>query len=67
VWLCVGLVTLVALLAVLIGLVRHGLLLARTLARFRDEVGPLAEEVAAGSARAAERGARGRIGSGERP
>jgi hypothetical protein len=63
----VGLVTFAALLAVLIGLVRHGMLLARTLARFRDEVGPLAEEVAAESSRAAERGAQGRIGWGERP
>jgi len=57
VWLTVGLVTFAALVAVLIGLARHVLLLARALGRFRDEVQPLAEELAAESARAGERAA----------
>ena len=61
VWIVVGLVTFAALLAVLIGLVRHVMLLVRTLGRFRDEVQPLADDLSAESARASERAAGLRI------
>ena len=57
VWLVIGLVTAVAILAVLIGLVRHVRLLTRTLGRFQSEVGPLAQEAADHAARASERAA----------
>ncbi len=55
VWLVVGLVSLMAVAAVLVGLVRHVLLLARTLGRFQEEVSPLAQEIAAESDRATSR------------
>ena len=45
VWLVVGLVSLVAVSAVLIALVRHLFVLGRAAGRFRDEVGPLAQEI----------------------
>ena len=41
VWLVVGLLSLVAVLAVLIALVRHLFVLGRAAGRFQDEVGPL--------------------------
>ncbi|HXF35575.1 MAG TPA: hypothetical protein VNO17_00150 [Actinomycetota bacterium] len=55
VWVVVGLVTTVAMAAVLAGLVRHVLLLGRTAGRFRREVGDLAREVGEEAARAAGR------------
>lgn len=54
VWLIVGLGTTAALLAVLISLVRQAILLGRTAARMQEELGPLAGEVAAASARTAD-------------
>ncbi|MGQ0669793.1 MAG: hypothetical protein ACT4PO_09010 [Actinomycetota bacterium] len=51
-WLVVGLVSAAALIAVFVGLVRHLLLLARTLGRFQEEVQPLAQEIAAEAERA---------------
>lgn len=45
VWLVIGLVTTMAVLAVLIGLIRHLFVLGRALSRFRQEVGPLAAEI----------------------
>lgn len=45
VWLTIGLVTTVALLAMVIALVRHVLLLGRTVMRFSDEAGPILEEI----------------------
>jgi hypothetical protein len=58
VWIVVGLVTVVALLAVLIGLLRHALVLMRTLGRFQREVTPIAEALSAEADRASRRAAR---------
>lgn len=57
-WLVVGLVSAAALIAVFVGLVRHLLLLARTLGRLREEVQPLAQEIAAEAERASSRTSR---------
>jgi len=56
VWLVVGVVSTAMVLAVLIGLVRHVIVLVRTLRRFSDEVSPIARDIAAETARASERG-----------
>jgi hypothetical protein len=45
VWLVVGLLSLVAVLAVLIALIRHLFVLGRAAGRFQDEVGPLTREI----------------------
>jgi hypothetical protein len=45
VWLVVGLLSLVAVLAVLISLIRHVFVLGRAAGRFQDEVGPLTREI----------------------
>jgi hypothetical protein len=55
VWLVIGLVSTAAVIAVLIALVRHGLVLMRALTRFQTEVSPLAAEIAALGDRAATR------------
>ncbi|HZD16883.1 MAG TPA: hypothetical protein VE669_01955 [Actinomycetota bacterium] len=55
VWLVVGLVTTVAVSAMLIALVRHILVLGRALRRFQDEVAPLARDIGAEGDRAARR------------
>lgn len=57
VWLVVGLVTTVALLVMLGFLVRHVILLGRTASRMQEELQPIADEVAAASARAADKAA----------
>ena len=44
VWIIVGLATILALLAMLIGLTRHLLVLSRSLGEFRRAVTPVAEE-----------------------
>jgi hypothetical protein len=54
VWLVVGLVTTGALLVMLGYLVRHVILLGRTAGRMQQELQPIADEVAAASARAAD-------------
>jgi hypothetical protein len=54
VWLVVGLLTTVALLAMIGFLVRHVILLGRTAGRMQEELFPIADEVAAASARAAD-------------
>ena len=54
VWLVVGLVTTSALLVTLGFLVRHVILLGRTASRMQAELQPIAEELAAASARAAD-------------
>jgi hypothetical protein len=69
VWLVVGLVTMAAALAVLIGLIRHLFVLGRALARFQQEVGPIAAEIGTGAERASSRSGRrrgGRAGIGRR-
>jgi len=45
VWLVVGLLSLVVVLAVLIALIRHLFVLGRAAGRFHDEVGPLTREI----------------------
>ena len=54
VWLVVGLITTAALLVMLGFLVRHVILLGRTASRMQEELQPIAEELAAASARAAD-------------
>lgn len=55
VWLVIALVSTAAVAAVLIGLIRHVLVLMRALGRFRSEVSPLAEDIAARGRRASAR------------
>jgi len=45
VWLVVGLLSLVAVLAVLIALIRQLFVVGRAAGRFQDEVGPLTQEI----------------------
>jgi hypothetical protein len=56
VWLVLTLLSIVALGAVLFGLVREALVLSRSLSRFSEEVGPLASEIGQQGQRAAARG-----------
>jgi hypothetical protein len=53
-WLVVGLSTTVALLVMLGFLVRHVILLGRTAGRLQEEIQPVADDLAAASARAAD-------------
>ena len=57
VWIIVGVVSTLAIALVLVGLVRHVLLLGRTLRRFQEEVQPIAEDIAAEGGRASPRAA----------
>jgi hypothetical protein len=54
-WLVVGLVSSIAMIAVLVALVRHVLVLGRALARFQQEVSTVASDVTSESARAGSR------------
>jgi hypothetical protein len=54
VWLVIGLVTTGALLVILLFLIRHAILLGRTAARMQRELQPIADELAAASARGAD-------------
>jgi hypothetical protein len=54
-WLVVGLVSSVAMIAILIALVRHVLVLGRALARFQQEVTTVATSITSESARASSR------------
>jgi hypothetical protein len=56
VWLVVGLVSTAMVIAVLIGLIRHVLVLLRTVRRFGDEVSPIAQAIAQETQRASTRG-----------
>ena len=56
VWLVLTSLSILALIAVLAGLVRHALVLSRSLSRFTEEVGPLAAEIGREGERASERG-----------
>jgi hypothetical protein len=58
VWIIVGLVSTLAIVIVLVGLVRHVFLLGRTLRRFQEEVQPIAADIAAEGERASSRAAR---------
>jgi hypothetical protein len=64
VWLIVGLLSTIAVSAMLIALVRHVFVLGRAIGRFQQEVSPIAEEIAAASEGAA---ARSQHVSAERP
>jgi hypothetical protein len=55
VWLVVGLVSSIAMIAVLVGLVRHIFVLGRALARFQEEVTPIASAISSDGARAGSR------------
>ena len=54
VWLIVAIITTVAVLVVVASLVRQVVLLGRTASRLQRELSPIADEIAAGSARAAD-------------
>jgi hypothetical protein len=62
VWLTIGLVTLLAVVAMLVALVRHGLLIGRAVRRMSDEVTPITSEIQAitASSQARRNGLRGR-------
>ena len=55
VWLVIALVTTTAVIAVLIGVIRHLFVVGRALSRFQQELGPLAAEIGAESKRASTR------------
>jgi hypothetical protein len=55
VWFVIGLVTIVAVLALLIPLIRHLMVLGRAVRRFQEEVTPIAEDISALSDRASNR------------
>jgi hypothetical protein len=54
-WFVVGIVSTAAIIAVLIGLVRHALVLSRALRRFQREVTPLTQEISQLGERASSR------------
>jgi hypothetical protein len=56
VWLVLTALSILALIAVLVGLVRQALVVSRSLSRFSEEVGPLAAEIGREGDRAADRG-----------
>ena len=58
VWLVVGLLSITAVLAVAIALVRHVIVLGRALSRFQEEVEPVARAISDEGARAGARSAR---------
>jgi hypothetical protein len=66
VWLVVVLVTTVALVVFVAGLARHALVVGRSAQRMQEEVKPLAEEIAHGSARAGDRVGSLQIPGGQR-
>ena len=55
VWFVIGLLTIVAVLALLIALIRHLIVLGRAARRFQEEVTPIAEDISALSDRASNR------------
>lgn len=54
VWFVVGIASTIAVLAFLIGLLRHLLVLGRTIGRFQEEARPIADEIALEGRRASE-------------
>lgn len=57
VWLVVGLVTTAALVATAVWLVRHVILVGRSMGRLQEELGSITEEISRASAHASERAA----------
>ena len=45
VWLTIGLVSTIALVAMLIALVRHGILVGRTASRLQEEIAPITHQI----------------------
>lgn len=58
VWLVLTSLSILALAAVLVGLVRQALVLSRSLSRFTEEVGPLAAEIGREGDHASQRASR---------
>ena len=58
VWFIIGLLSIAAVLALLIALIRHLIVLGRATRRFQEEVTPLAQEISALSDRASNRSRR---------
>ena len=58
VWLTVGLVTTVAMIAMLVALIRHVLLIGRAAGRLQDEIAPIMAEIDRGKTTAARGGRR---------
>jgi hypothetical protein len=55
VWFVIGLLSIAAVLALLISLIRHLMVLGRAVRRFQEEVTPIAEDISALSDRASNR------------
>jgi hypothetical protein len=55
VWFVIGLLSIAAVLALLIALIRHLIVLGRSVRRFQEEVTPIAEDISALSERASDR------------
>jgi hypothetical protein len=58
VWFVVGIVSTVAVLALLITLIRHLLVLGRTARRMQDELSPIVQEISSEGTRASDRASR---------
>lgn len=55
VWFVIGIVTTIAVIAVLIALGRHALVLGRSAKEFQEQVKPLADEISSGGAKASRK------------
>jgi hypothetical protein len=60
-WFVIVLVTTLVITVVIVGLVRHGLVVGRAAERFQEEVGPLADQISAEGDRASAHAARLRV------
>jgi hypothetical protein len=68
-WFVLALVTTLVLAVIVVGLVRHAMVLGRAAQRFQDEVGPLGDEISGEADRASAHAARLRppgLGRGRR-
>jgi hypothetical protein len=65
-WFVIVLVTTLVITVVIVGLVRHGLVVGRAAERFQEEIGPLADQIAAEGGRASAHAARLQV-PGRRP
>ncbi|MGZ8571174.1 MAG: hypothetical protein ACXWW5_03005 [Actinomycetota bacterium] len=66
VWLTIGLITILAAIAMLVALVRHGLLIWRAIGRLNDEVAPITSEIQSITASTQRRVSGGRGGRSPR-
>jgi hypothetical protein len=60
-WLLIAILTTIAAAAVLAALVRHVLLVGRTIREFQESVKPIADEISRQTSRASERASRVRV------